>query len=162
MRIARNPRKPLLVPLTPLVVAAFFALRGAPAPLLHASQAAMAAVAAVGTYLMTLRPAEQRLDMAEALTGRRPADPLALLPVDAASHWLPAGVLAWDLATGSRPRLSAEGLGLVAAGSAALTAAYVGAVDSAFMYQLSETALVGGFMAVYLPFLLLAAAAAAP
>lgn len=154
MRFKRDGSKPLLIPLTPVAVAMFFAVREmqeAPAALVHATRAAVAGVAVVGTYLMTLRPADQRADMAEALSGRR-VDPRSLLPVDAATHWFPAAVLAWDFASKpSPPSLGPTELGAVAFVTAALTAAYLRAVDSPFMYQMEEGALICGFMSVYVP-----------
>ena len=85
--------------------------------------------------------------MAQALTGVRPADPRALLPVDAATHWFPAAVLARTRTTAAPRRCpdrsSGGGCGPAAVG------AYLSAVDSAYMYQVPEAPLVAGFMAVY-------------
>lgn len=157
----RDPSRPLLLPLTPLVVAAFAGARSSaltPPAVLHAVRGAMAAVFAVGTYLMRFRAKPERAAMVEALMGS-PGDPALLLTVDLVAHWLPAALLCADLLTEpARVRLPAGQLELVGLASAALTVLYLGCVDSQFLYQVTDRrALVGGFMAVYVPYVLSAA-----
>lgn len=162
--IPRDVSRPLLVPLTPLVVASFMFARSQqhllPTSVLHFSRAAMAGVFVAGTYLMTWRSEQARRDMAMALTGSsNKVPPAAMVPIDLATHWVPMGVLVWDRLQErsqekNRQTTTVVQLAWMAAATVALTACYVASTDVEYMYQIDRTRLVALFGSVHAAYLL--------
>ena len=139
--------KPVMIPLTPVVVAAFVTARQNPVMLppvaLHAVYAYMAAVFVVGTYLMTFRDLQSRSDMAKALSIH------TLLPVDICTHWVPAAVVLYDLATDyACPKVGLADAAAVVAFTSLAAFAYLRYNDTEYMYQISNATLVSAFFAV--------------
>ena len=150
----RDKRFPLTVPLTPVVVAIFFACRDAGLPVFvtHTVYAMTFAVFVLGTYLMSLRNPSARSDMAKALSGGSMADETQLIPIDLMTHWLPFSVLVYDYFWAHKydaPPLVDLKTVLVAIFLALGAYAYTAVVDTEFMYQMDDSKLVPFFVGAF-------------
>ena len=157
----RSKRHPLLVPLTPVVVAAFFAARNTdvlPGVLLHAVYSLTFAVFVLGTYLMTFRDMRLRTDMARALSQTDQATGDQLLGVDVVTHWLPMAVVLYDTFWArryGRPAVDPLSAGGVIAAVAATGVAYTSVVDTEYLYQMDDSSLLPSFVGSFAAYFLL-------